>query len=140
WFLHLLVTRCWMRDLRARTAVAAAARASGKERERLVAEANKIVRQLEREKLPGTSTIAKLTRAAIAVVGGDKAAAIAQLDEALVLCQAAHMGTQAAVTRLHRARLAGGGAALAEAERALVALGVRAPMRLAAAVSPIPTD
>jgi tetratricopeptide (TPR) repeat protein len=140
WFLHLLVTRCWMRELRARTAVAAAQRASGSERARLLADAEKLARSLEKEQLPGTLAHAASTRAGIAAVRGDKARALVDLDETIRRYDAAHMAMQAAIARFHRARLAGGGAALQEAEGALGSLGVRAPARLAAALSPIAVD
>ena len=140
WFLHLLVTRCWMRELRARTAVAAAHQTSGRERARLVAEANKLLRTLEREQLPGTLAMVASTRAALAALEGDKARAIALLDEAARRCEAAHMTLYAQVARFHRARLDGGGAALDDAERAIAALGIVAPAKIAATLCPIVVD
>jgi hypothetical protein len=80
------------------------------------------------------------TRAAVAVLEGDKARAIALLDEAARRCEAAHMTLYALVARFHRARLDGGGAALDDVERAIAALGVRSPAKIAATICPIAVD
>jgi hypothetical protein len=101
---------------RGRAAVAAAAASDGAERKRLVAEAARHGARLVGEELPWSVGFGKLITAAAARVGGDDAAAIADLKEALARFEASGMALHAATTRRRLGELLGG-----DEGRALVA-------------------
>src|SRR6185437_3170264 len=63
-------------------------------------EALRCARKLEREKMPWTSALASLVRALAAGAGGDRAQAIAGLEEAVAKAEAVDMKLHAAVARM----------------------------------------
>jgi hypothetical protein len=123
--------------LYARTALALAA--TGCDQTKLVAEAARHIRKLEREQADWSAQLGCLLRAGVAHLGGDSPGAEALLAEAARGFEAAEMPLFSAVARLHRGRLLGGehGAALERAALTwMTSASVRAPARIAALLAP----
>jgi hypothetical protein len=137
-FRRIELTRVQLADLRARCAVAAAA-ADRADRERLLGEAGRAARHLERERAPWAAPLALLTRAALAEAGGDREQAIGHLAAAALGFEELDMMLHAQVARRRKALLLGG-----EAGRALAASveawmnrqGIRSPARMCALLAP----
>jgi hypothetical protein len=98
--------------------------------------AAKPLKRLGREGATFALAWAELVRAGIAVCTGKREAALAPLDRALVLANQAHMRLIAETVRRRRAQLTGEESALADADSALAALGVKNPERMAALIAP----
>jgi hypothetical protein len=102
--------------------------AAPEERDRRIAEARRSARRLERERMPWTSALAAIVRAAAENAAGRRAPAIAGLRVAIRASEAAGMAMHAAAARCRLGELLGGeeGNALAlGAAQAIAAEGVR---------------
>jgi len=131
-FLRIQTIRINSLHLRARTAIAAAAAATGQEP--LLAEAARDVRRIEREEMPWGDALARLLLAGIASIRGDPGEAVAHLASAEEMLEAADMALYASVSRSRRGVLTAGeaGRALAaSAADAMRAQGIRDPDRMA---------
>jgi len=138
-YLRIELVRVFCTHLRARLALAAAARAAGSERARRVAAARRDARRLAREPAPWARALAVLVEAAAAALAGDAASAAARLDEAELALAAVDMGAFAAAARRQRGRLVGGdhGRALVTAADAwMTAQAIARPVRFAALLAP----
>ncbi|MBI5160420.1 MAG: hypothetical protein HY996_03245 [Micrococcales bacterium] len=136
---RVMMVRTEMRWVRARTALATAGVAPPSEQGALVAEARRMARKLERERVPVASAWAALLRGALASRAGDTAGAIAALDRAIEAADALQMSTVAACAHLRRGALFGGADGATETARADAALrreGVVSPERLCEVVAP----
>jgi serine/threonine protein kinase len=127
--------------LRARTRIACAAlpHVSGKQRERLLREAEKDIVRVEEGSGAWTRASAALLRACCASVRRHRAEALEMLDRADKAYAGADTEHYAAATRIRMGQLLGGdrGAALvAEGTDRLKAQGVKAPEKVARMVSP----
>jgi serine/threonine protein kinase len=129
-------TRIWSYFLRAHCAAAAAACGGPA---RLLEEAHKDARQIERERTAWGDALARLVRAGLALAGGRREEALSCLARAEAALAAAHMALYAAAARHHRGAVLGGeeGRALMEAaDASMKTQGVRNPARLAAKLAP----
>jgi len=123
--------------LRARSAVAAAGADEGLAG--LLDIARKDARRIEREKMPWGDALARLVRAGVESVGGDRQAALTLLDAAESDLLGADMALHATVARRRKGELLGG-----ETGRSLVAAaddwmtgeGIQNPERMAAMLAP----
>lgn len=88
--------------LTARANLAAAAKRTGRERDRAIAAARTAVKQLAAEKAPWTAALEALCRAALFHLTGDAASTVAALDRAVETATAADMSLHATVARYHR--------------------------------------
>jgi serine/threonine protein kinase len=128
--------------LRARTALAAAASATGSgvaDRSALLRAAEADARRIEREAMPWSDPLAALLRAALSSARGDREGAIGRLEAAARGCDATDMALYAHAARRRQGELLGGdaGRALVDAADAwLRARGVACPDRLVAALAP----
>ncbi len=119
---------------RAGAAVALAARAPESERPALFAEAEKFIRQLDKEKKHYPRAGAAALRGAIAAIKGQRDQALRELDAAVALYEEAELPLQAACARRQKGVLVGGdeGRALIErADAVLRAQDIRFPDRWA---------
>ena len=114
--LRLDVARIVNVELRGRAAVAAATAATGPERKRLVAEAERAMRALGKERAAWARPGAAMLRAALAHLGGDDEAAGSALADAATLYDEHEMRMHAAVARGRRGALVGGEAGRADRE------------------------
>jgi hypothetical protein len=94
--------------LRARVALAAAARATGPVRERHLASAAKLAREVAKQPAPWGQATVKLMNASVAHLRGDDAAARTWLEQAAAGFDATDMALFAAVARRQLGRLVGG--------------------------------
>jgi hypothetical protein len=132
--------RLWLRQTRARAALALAAH-DPTARERLLAVARAEARAIGREGTPWGAGMASLFGGLILEREGDAERAAARLDDAASRLDAAHMAVYAAAARRARGRLAGpdtGAAPMREAEALMRARGVHDPARFAAMLAPGP--
>jgi hypothetical protein len=108
-------------------------------RDARLAEATRLARRLERERMGWTSLLASLLRAAIANARDDADAAVAALKLSLETARRAEMSMHGAAAAWQLGRLLGGdeGARLVvDAETAMNAEDIRAPARWAAMLVP----
>ena len=105
-FLRVQTVRIFMLDLRARSALAAAAHAA--ERKLLLRWAERDARRLERERMPWADALARLIRAGVAAAQLDRSTALALVNAATAGFEAAHMGLFAAAARRRQGELLGG--------------------------------
>ncbi len=132
-FLRFQSVRINSLHLRARTAIAAAA-AESAGNERLLSDAARDVRRIEREDMPWGNALARLLSAGVASVRGSPAEAVAHLASAEKMLDAADMALYAEVSRFRRGALTAGdaGRALAaSAAEAIRAQGIRDSDRMA---------
>jgi hypothetical protein len=94
------------------------AQASPPLRKKMLGEARRMVRQLERERSPWILALARALEASIASVAGDAGAALRLLGEAEPLLDEHHLESVAAVARLARGRIMGGDSGRELEERA----------------------
>lgn len=99
-------TRVMLRDVRARGAIAAAA--SGIDRQRHLARAERDLRALGRERAPWVDAFAHRIRGGIQMVRGNRGAAAASLQAAIPGLEGAGMSLQAAAVRRRLGALIGG--------------------------------
>jgi hypothetical protein len=125
--------------LRGQTTLAAAARATGRERTVLLGEASAAARRIERERASWARPFGGLLQAGVAALHGDTDRAIALYAEAARTAEEAEMAFVAAVAHRCRGFLLGGdeGRALGGgADAWMKRVGVRSPSRMAATVAP----
>jgi eukaryotic-like serine/threonine-protein kinase len=135
---HSQFVREFTRYFRGCAAVASAIDAPDVRRARLK-EARAAVGRLERAGMPWTAPLASLLRASLANAEGDSATATTALRAAVERAEAADMSLHAAAARYQLGCLLGGeeGDALRrQAESAMTAEGVRAPVRAAGMLAP----
>jgi serine/threonine protein kinase len=136
--LHVQFVRGSVHYARGRCAVAAVAARPGRRR-RLLAEARGMARRLERERMPWTTALGALVRAAAENEAGGRSAAIASLRVAVDMSVVAGMAMHAAAARCRLGELLGGseGSAMARAAHdAIAAEGIRNPARWVAIYLP----
>ncbi len=124
--------------IRGRCAIASAV-ADTTRRARDLAEARRVVRELEREPVSYSPPLAALLAAGIASVTDDRGEAIHALRLAIALGTSADMGLQTQAARYHLGRMLGGEEGrelLAHAERVYAVQGVRVPSRFVHMVAP----
>jgi hypothetical protein len=117
----------------------AAIEARPRQRRARLAEARRMIRRLERERMPWTAPLAAIVKAAAENAAGSRATAIGALRVAVESAEAAHMSMHAAAARHRLGELLGGsdGDKLAQsALRALAAQGIRNPERWVAIYLP----
>jgi hypothetical protein len=113
---------------------------TGSRRDRL-AEARRLQRRLERERMPWTNALAAILEAGCACATGEREAAAAALRSAIESAQAADMSVHGAAARHQLGLLLGrgeGASHVHEAEDAMHACGIRAPARFASMLVPGP--
>jgi serine/threonine protein kinase/tetratricopeptide (TPR) repeat protein len=130
-----------MLDLRARSAIACASQEGVSEEQRRdwLKAAERDIARIEKEKVPWATALAALIRAGAATVRGSMAEARALVVAAETALDAAQMGLHKAVARRRYGQIVGGEqgrAAVAEADSAMAALGIRAPAKIAAMCAP----
>ncbi len=135
-FLYVQVLRVFVHELRARTALAVAARSAAPRPLLRAAEAG--ARRIERERLPWALPLAQRLRAGLAALRGDRAAAADLLERAAAGFEVAEMRLFAAATRRRLADFRGpdGAGLVVAADAWMAGQGVRNPARLAAALTP----
>jgi serine/threonine protein kinase len=136
--LRVQQVRIFMRDLRARSALAAAAGAA--DPAPLLRAAAGEARALRRERMPWAGALARLAEAGIAAARGDLAGAASLYGDAADRLQAADMHLYAAAARRRRGQLLGGpdgNELLARAETWMTAQGVRSIERMTALLAPL---
>jgi tetratricopeptide (TPR) repeat protein len=101
-----------------------------------VAAAKKPLARLEHERRPFAGAWALLVRAAIDAATGQRESALAALDRAIGLAHGEGMRLVGEAARRRRGELAGEPALVAEADEALIGLGVRNPARMVALIAP----
>ncbi len=124
--------------LRARCAVASIASQPGRRQARL-AEAGRLVRRLERERMPWIAPLADLASAAAAHASGNHREAVIRLRSAIPHADTADMSLLATIARYRLGAILGGddGRILAQgAEKTMLATGIRAPSRFADVMLP----
>ncbi len=124
--------------IRGRCAIASAL-ADTTRRTRDLAEARRVVRELEREPVSYSPPLAALLAAGIASVTGDRGEAARALRAAIALGTSAELGLQTEAARYQLGRLLGGEEGrdlLAHAERVYAVQGVRVPSRFVQMVAP----
>jgi hypothetical protein len=123
--------------LRGRSAIAAAGAEGGDSR--LLEVAEKAARRIEREKMPWGNALARLMRAGISSVSGERDAAVSLLESAEKQLAAVDMALHAAAARRRRGELLAGGegaALVAAADEWLRGQGIRNPARIVALLAP----
>jgi serine/threonine protein kinase len=105
-FLRVQTVRLFMRDLRARSALAAAREAA--DPRPLLRAARRDARRIEREHLPWSQPLAERIGAALAAAGGDEFEAAELLKRAAAGFEAADMGLFAAAARRRQGQILGG--------------------------------
>jgi hypothetical protein len=136
-FLRVQVVRIFMWNLRARSALAAAATAARPERLRRAALRD--ARRIERERMAWARPLAQLLRAGVAVGRGDREGALTLLGAAEAGFRAADMSLFAAAAGHRYGQLLGGDGGRARVDEAvhrMKALGIRNPDRMTALYSP----
>jgi hypothetical protein len=135
-------------DLRARASIALlAASAPDRERAKLRAEAERAIRALDRERMPLADGIARLLRASLANVDGDRTKALAELEGAERIFTVLETALLATIARRHRGALLEtdvstpstkeeGAKIRAEADAWLASQGARDPAKLCALYAP----
>jgi serine/threonine protein kinase len=128
-------------DLRARSAIACASQGGAKEEQRRawLKAAERDIARIEKEKLPWATALAALLRAGAATVRGTMDEARALVIGAEAAFGSVDMGVHKAVARRRYGEILGGDEGrgiLAEADRALEVLGIRAPAKIAAMFAP----
>lgn len=129
-------------ELRGRCALAAVQETPSL-RQRLLAEARRSIRLLEREQRPSADALARLLRAGLAFVEGHHEATRAQLQHAAEACERADMKLHAAVARRRLGQLAGEDSehsAIVAAEKILSDEGVVNPARWVRMLTPFFPD
>jgi serine/threonine protein kinase len=129
--LRMQIIRMNMYSLRARAAIALAAEDAG-QRQELLRSAEKDIARIEGESRRDAAPMARLLRAGVARVRGDREGALAHLSAAAQGHTAVGMEAWAACSRYHRGLLLGGeeGRGLvAEAEALLTRQGIQEPRR-----------
>jgi hypothetical protein len=124
--------------LRGRCAIASLEAEPALRSERLT-EARRLARRLHREGMAWTAPFAAILRAAVASAEGDRSAAIAELRAAVDFARTADMFGYARCASYQLGLLLGGNEGqklVAEAERAMIAEGIRVPARFAATLVP----
>jgi hypothetical protein len=132
--------RLWLRQTRARAALALAAH-DPTASERLLAIARAEARAIARERTPWGAGMASLIGGLLLEREGDAERAAAKLDDAATRLDAAHMVVYAAAARRARGRVAGpesGAPAVRDAEALMRVRGVHDPARFAALLAPGP--
>ncbi len=136
--MHVQFLRATTAFVRARALVASIEGGPGARRGR-IAEARRIGRRLDRERMPWTAALSSMVVAAVENAAGNRAAAIQALETATHRTSIADMAIYGWAAR-HRLGLLLGGAEGArrvrEAEAALSAQGIRAPARYAGMLLP----
>ncbi len=123
--------------VRGRCALGAALKSP--DRARLLSEAEKDAKAIEGEKMPYATPLAMLLRAGIEAARGAIPAALAQLEKAAALFEAADMGLFAAACRRRMGELIGGGpggAYVAGADAWMSQREIRNPERMTAMLAP----
>jgi hypothetical protein len=138
--LHVQFIRASTAFVRARSLIAAVEPAAGRRgAHAVVAEARRIARRLERERMPWASPLGCLVAAAAANLAGDRAGAIAALESAIHRALLAEMPLYAWSAR-HRLGLLLGGAdgarRVRDADAAMSAVGIHAPAHYAGMLLP----
>ena len=105
-FLRVQTVRLFMRDLRARSALAAAREAA--DPGPLMRSARHDVRRIEQESLPWSQPLAERIRAALAAASGYESEAVQRLERAAAGFDSADMRLFAAAARWRRGQLVGG--------------------------------
>jgi hypothetical protein len=124
-------------DLRARSAVAAAARRpAGQERDRLLADAARWASALEGEIPAWSHALASVVRAGVAGAQGDRTAALAKLEVAQAAVEGAAMRPHALAVKHRIAAARSDDAAMRDAEESMKAQGIAAPLRWVEALVP----
>jgi hypothetical protein len=124
--------------LRARSAIAAGAEAGG-EKDELLEIARKDARRIEKERMPWGNALARLLRAGIASVRGDREASVLLLARAAEELEAADMALHAAAARRRAGEIAGGESGRSEVRKAddwMAGQDIRSPARMAAMLAP----
>jgi hypothetical protein len=138
-YLRVQLTRLSCVGLRARVAVAAAARATGSERARRLKAARKDAKSLRGEGTASGKAYASLLEAGAAQVEGDLEGARAGLQAGETFAEQAELALFVHAARLRRGRLEGGSAGaslVSQAEAAMSAQGIVRPGRFAAVFVP----
>jgi hypothetical protein len=137
--LHAQICRVSLGELRARSALAVAARAADPRRS--LRDAAYWADRLERERMPYAAALAKPLRAGVAALRGDKPGAARHLAEAADAFDAVNMGLFAAAARRRLGELLGGDEGRALADRAdawMANQKIKNPAHMAAAIIPWP--
>jgi serine/threonine protein kinase len=135
--LHAQICRVSLAELRARSALAVAARAD--DPRPLLRDADYWARRLEREKMPYAAALAKPLRAGAAALRGDKRGAARLLAEAAKAFEAVNMGLFAAAARRRLGELQTGDEGRALVDRAgawMASQKIKNPTRMTAAMIP----
>jgi eukaryotic-like serine/threonine-protein kinase len=134
---HLIRTQ--LHELRARAALAAAGEAQGAERGRLLDDAARSARELQRGSTAWTEALSLLLSGCILAARGDAERARAQLEQSIRLCEAADMPLHAASARLRLGELLGGDegqSLITYAREWMQSQSIRNPERMAAMLAP----
>jgi len=124
------------RQVQGRAAVARAAKSGTVADQRA---AQRIIRQLRRERVPWAAAMADLLAAGLATIDQDRHAAAGAFERAAAALDRVDMQLFAAAARMHVGRLAGGDrqdACAAAGLEAMRRLGIREPARMARAAAP----
>ena len=138
-FLFVHYVRALTAFVQGRAAAASVAGLPPVRRRARLAEARRYARKLERERMPWSTALAAIVRAAVAHQTGDRTGTIAALRSAMDVAGEANIALHAAAARHELGLLIGGdeGAVLVrEAEEAMKTRGVVAPSRYAAMLVP----
>ena len=138
-FLFVHYVRSLTAFIQGRAAVASAAGVSPSRRRARLTEARRYARQLERERMPWTTALASIVRAALAHAEGDRPRTLAALRAAMDEANEANIALHAAAARHELGLLMGGDEGeqlVREAEEAMKTRGVAAPSRYAAMLVP----
>jgi serine/threonine protein kinase len=121
--MRIQTIRIHMLHLRARATLGLASRATQSERRRLLRDAERDARLLEKERMPWSDALAALVRATVVALRGESDVAARLLDEAARRFDAVDMALHAATARHRLGRLIGGdeGRALTDAALAWMA-------------------
>jgi serine/threonine protein kinase len=125
--------------VRGRAAIASIDEGNRSQRRARLAEARRLARQLERERMPWIAPLAAILKGAVANIEGHPSAARASLEQAAHGAQTANMALFAAAARYQLGLAVGGheGAKLVEeADAAMRSQDVRAPARFATMLVP----
>jgi hypothetical protein len=137
--LGVQLIRALTKFVRGRAAIASIDEADPLQRRARLAEARRLARELERERMTWIAPLAAILRAAVANAEGHRSAARASLEEAAEIAQTANMALFAAAARYQLGLAIGGqeGAKLVEgADVAMRSEDIRAPARFATMLVP----
>jgi eukaryotic-like serine/threonine-protein kinase len=129
--LRVQLTRIEGWQLRARAALAAALKLTGDERAELLASAQKDARKILGEKMAWSTPLGHLIEAGLAAVENNPSRAIAALERAIPLLEAAHMALYAHAARRQLGRLRHDDDLVAAADFAMVEEAIVKPERMA---------